>query len=210
MGDGFSVIIMPSKVYTGNMGHDSDTKFDLNDHPMTKTPMATYIRSLVCNVLKFVYAEKSGDITFYVFDWGEGHRPESHEYNLMFGKNPCYQKLPFDSAVYIYYWPLKSDYLKIGMVSENSYNRFYKRHYEIVEKGSSLAKSIIKNRSSAVFADYNLDESKIEEWIESNLQRIDIIFETKVRFAANLVESYLHVVLNPRFEGIRKREDYTI
>ena len=99
-------------------------------------------------------------------------------------------------AVYIF---LHGDkFLKIGKVGPKSAPRFLSHHYHVTAK-SSLARSILDDPE---FADLNLNDANIKNWITSNVRRIDIIFESTVRpGTTSLIEAGLQYKYQPNYEG---------
>lgn len=153
---------------------------------------------------------------YYVLDWGS-YRPTCKDCNKI-PHQIDKEGLPFASAVYVFYWPDKNVFLKIGRVSAGSENRYYNQHYQKSGANSSLAKSIWESKTSSKYS-YSKEFKKIPKasakqknpigkWIVDNLERIDIIFPNDNRsFLSAAVESYFHAIFNPLFEGKIDRKD---
>ena len=168
-----------------------------------KTPYATCVENHVNGLLDFIYDIGGQKIDFCVFDWKSNKRPAKSDYEKLFGKPKKESQLPFDSAVYMFYWSDKDEFLKIGMVSSGSGNRFYNQHYQPSGAKSCLARSILDSPEECLYYDdFASINMRIDNWIIQHLRRIDIIFPTDERaFISEAVESYFHAVCNPVFEG---------
>ncbi len=97
-------------------------------------------------------------------------------------------------AVYIFIY--NKEILKIGKVNEKSNARFCTQHYGFNAR-STLAKSICKDKE---FIDKGINEANVKEWMLNNLQRVNIIINSN-KAAINLIESMLHYIFLPRYEG---------
>lgn len=98
-------------------------------------------------------------------------------------------------AIYIFIY--KDEILKIGKVNEKSNARFCYQHYNIKSAKSTLAKSICEDKD---FPEKGINDTNIKDWMFNNLQRINIIIKSN-RPAINLIESMLHYMFRPRYEG---------
>ena len=183
-----------------------------------KTPYATCVGKHVKELLDFIYGKEGKTIEFYVFDWGSNKKPMKSAYEKLFGKPKEKSQLPFDSAVYMFYWPSKNIFLKIGKVSKGSAGRFYEHHYQKKGSNSTLSKSIEKSKKDEKCPYWNefkiIPEptkelrNPISNWIVENLERIDIVFPKDDRsFIAAAVESYFHAKCKPLFEGYKSDDD---
>ncbi len=113
--------------------------------------------------------------------------------------------------------------IKIGYAGAKSHARWNSHHYNLDKSTSStLTRSILHD--SQKFIDYmsdtsiktqaqhfvsilksNSDKSKIRTWLEKYTSRMEFKFSAdESRFAGKFLESSLHFILNPLFEG---RED---
>lgn len=104
------------------------------------------------------------------------------------------------AAVYIFVYETDNAYefLKIGKVNENSNARFVSQHYGFSAK-STLARSLCKDKE---FLAKGVDENNVKEWMLRNLHRINIYIKGDCgKAATELVESVLHYMYRPRYEG---------
>ena len=81
-----------------------------------KTPYATCVENHVNGLLDFIYGIGGQKIDFCVFDWKSNKRPAKSDYEKLFGKPKKESQLPFDSAIYMFYWSDKDEFLKIVSV----------------------------------------------------------------------------------------------
>ena len=96
-------------------------------------------------------------------------------------------------------------YLRIGKVGSRSHSRFKNHHYNPNSSGSNLAKSILGDNDMKKFG---LDENNVGDWIRRNTQRIDILIDSSISiFALELLESFLHCKLNPKYEGFQSQRE---
>jgi len=124
---------------------------------------------------------KEDDITLEVFHANNKHL---NSVNSLNGK----------MAIYIFYSIQTNEYLKIGKVGVKSNSRFTNQHYNPLSSKSNLAKSLIKNQIS--------DFQNVEEWIRKNTNRYNIKINAKYgKFLLSFFETFLHLKLNPKFEG---------
>lgn len=119
-----------------------------------------------------------------------------------------------DNKMGIYIYIYGNEYLKIGKAWTNSDARWVYQHYNFNSSPSNLASSI---KSDKQFCDKNnihidsLSEKEqvevIKTFIKSRLKRINIIIERnndeEDYFILNLLESWLHYKLKPKYEGIK-------
>lgn len=118
-----------------------------------------------------------------VIDRGFPHKPES---------------LPKDKFG-IYTFSFNGEFLKIGKAGASSSARFFSHHYNPNSSRSNLAKSLI---TANEFHAYNLSEDNVGTWMKQNLRRIDILIDASLGiFVLNLLEAFLHVAYQPKFEG---------
>lgn len=97
-------------------------------------------------------------------------------------------------AIYIFIY--EDEILKIGKVNEKSNARFCYQHYGFHAQ-STLAKTICKDEN---FISKDINETNIKDWMLNNLQRVNIIIKSN-RAAINLIESILHYMFRPKYEG---------
>jgi hypothetical protein len=120
---------------------------------------------------------------FTVEDQGCPHRPP----NLPRGK----------SGVYLFYFG--DQCLKIGIAGTESAARFVSQHYGF-KAPSTLAKSL--RRCPGEYPGFA--EANAKSWMLNHLRRVNITFPASLdqrKFFLKLLEEFLHLILQPRFEG---------
>ncbi|NLI65069.1 MAG: hypothetical protein GX367_10085 [Bacteroidales bacterium] len=118
-----------------------------------------------------------------IIDRGKPHKPEP----LPAGKMGVYLFL-YDDV-----------FLKIGKAGPKSNARFYSQHYNPKSARSTLAASILSDKSNIAGT---ITESNIGDWIKENCHRIDILLDADVGiFALELIEAALHYKYEPIYEG---------
>ena len=108
-----------------------------------------------------------------------------------------------EMGIYIFYDD-KNVILKVGKVNSYSNERWIYQHYNMYSSKSNLALSIFHNHDYCQKHDILCDENNIKEWIKNNTKRINIVIQRAGHsdaFKLNLIESWLHLKLNPLFEG---------
>ena len=170
-----------------------------------ETVTAKEFKKGVEHILTSAMGNYSGQIEFKVFDRGCPHIKPTE--NKVRQELEIPKKKPlFNSAVYVFYYPDGKEYLKIGEVGGNSTARFFSQHYNPDSAKSTLAKSIAESKQFFTKENKLVCNCNVKKWMEENLQRIDIIFTKSSNcFAAKFVESYLHFILKPRFEGKKRK-----
>ncbi len=173
-----------------------------------QTDMANYFRNLVNQLLTFGMKNYSDQIEFKVFDRGCPHtETKPTEKKVRQELKVANEESLFNSAVYVFYYPDGKKYLKIGEVGGKSSARFFSQHYNPRSAKSTLAKSIVESNEFRTKENKPVCDDNVKCWMEENLQRIDIIFtESSNRFVSKFVESYLHFILQPRFEGKKSKD----
>ena len=104
-------------------------------------------------------------------------------------------------AVYLFYCPSEKQYLKIGRVGAGNVSRFCYQHYSIQKGiGSSLPKLLLNDQEMT--SKYNLTRDKIGNWILDHTIRYNIIIKHRDNpFSLELIESVMHYLCHPRYEG---------
>ncbi|OAB39286.1 hypothetical protein PMSD_04985 [Paenibacillus macquariensis subsp. defensor] len=103
--------------------------------------------------------------------------------------------------MYIYTYQYQDEYLKIGKAGIKSKARFYSHHYNPESSKSNLAKSIV---SDPAMSKYLLTSSSVGDWIKNNVTRIDLEIDVALGvFGLNLIESILHCLYQPKYEGYK-------
>lgn len=100
----------------------------------------------------------------------------------------------------IYGFWFNGEWLKIGRAGPNSKARYTSHHYNINSAGSTLAKSIKGEPLVSEISDF--DKDKLSAWIKCETSRVNILLSSeKNKNLLSLLEAFLHVRLNPRYEG---------
>jgi hypothetical protein len=96
------------------------------------------------------------------------------------------------------FWGL-GQWLKIGMVGPNSNARYTSQHYNVGSAPSTLAGSLAHDQRMVEVAGF--DATAPGAWIKSSCSRVNILLSTTLgRELLALLEAFLHVCLNPRYE----------
>lgn len=110
-----------------------------------------------------------------------------------------------DGKMYVYTFRYEGEFLKIGKAGSNSKARLYSQHYKPESSQSNLAKSIILDPR---MSDKLLTNSTVGDWIKDNVDRIDIEIDAVLGvFALNFIESVLHCLYQPRYEGFKTQRN---
>jgi hypothetical protein len=142
------------------------------------TDLAEIILELSSILGKPISADK-----FEIVDLGLPHKPTS----LPKGK----------MGIYMFLYDNK--FLKIGKAGPKSNARFYSQHYNPKSARSTLAASILSDKT---IDNKSISESNIGDWIKENCHRVDILFDTDLGiFALELIEAALHYKYEPIYEG---------
>lgn len=131
-----------------------------------------------------------------------GIQPNDEDIKIIDREFP--HKLKFiKGKMYIYTFQFNNDYLKIGKAGAKSKPRFYSHHYHPSRTKSNLAKSILNDTT---MNHHLLTEDNISNWIKQNVRRIDIEINSNLGiFTLNLIESILHCLYKPKYEGFEKQ-----
>ncbi len=102
-------------------------------------------------------------------------------------------------AIYAFCGP--SGWLKVGKVGPKSNARYTSQHYNKGSAPSTLAASLWRHHEISPIL--GLTEADIKSWICENCTRVNVLFSTDLPFSVlSLAEAFLHVRLNPQFEGM--------
>jgi hypothetical protein len=119
--------------------------------------------------------------------------------NFQFQIGPHTRPLPLRDEMGVYLFFRGQDWLRIGQTSYSP--RFTSQHYGTRRAGSSLARDVWANRQEFGFEG---PEEQIDVWLFQNFGRANIRIAAHHGNAINrLLEAFLHLHLNPRFEGRR-------
>ena len=143
------------------------------------------IRDLSETILKLstILGKPINKESFEIIDRGVPHKPVP----LPIGK----------MGVYMFLY--KGSFLKIGKAGPKSNARFYSQHYNPKSARSTLAASILSDKT---IDGINITESNIGDWIKENCNRIDILLDADLGiFALELIEAALHYKFEPLYEG---------
>ncbi len=90
-------------------------------------------------------------------------------------------------------------WLKIGMVGPKSKARYTSQHYNADSAPSTLAGSLVHDQRMAEVMGF--DATVPGAWIKSSCNRVNILLSATLgRELLALLEAFLHVRLNPRYE----------
>lgn len=146
-----------------------------------ETKMAKEIKERINELLTFAIGDYSERIKFEVFDRGCPHKetkPTEKKIRQELSITDKEEAI-FHSAVYMFYYPCKEEYLKIGEVGGNSTARFFNQHYNPDSANSTLAKSIVESKEFHTKENKLVCNDNVKDWMVDNLQRIDIIFKNQ-------------------------------
>ncbi|NLI94409.1 MAG: hypothetical protein GX350_01175 [Erysipelotrichaceae bacterium] len=119
---------------------------------------------------------------FYIQYQSLGHKP---------------MPLPKDKIA-VYTFVYMGQFLKIGQANSKSKARYQSHHYYIKSGKSTLANSLLKDKTMSTIVDSN----NITQWIKVNCERFDVIMDAKLgKLTLNFIEGILHYKFNPKFEG---------
>jgi len=125
---------------------------------------------------------------YKIIDRGVPHTPPIH--------------LPNGKAA-VYTFIHHGRFLKIGKANRKSSARFSYQHYSPKSASSTLASSILHDKS---FVNQNISEDDIGTWIKQNCRRVDILMNEALGvFALDLIESILHYRYEPKYEGLKSQ-----
>jgi hypothetical protein len=101
-------------------------------------------------------------------------------------------------AIYAFWWD--DVWLKIGQAGKKSQARYTSHHYNPNSSRSNLAKSLINDPDMK-----NILESDTQNpggWVKLSTCRVNILISAqRQKELLSLLESFLHVRLEPRYEG---------
>ena len=90
-------------------------------------------------------------------------------------------------------------WLKIGMVGAKSQARYTSQHYNPGSARSTIAASLANDPRMRLVAGF--DPERPGEWLKTHCHRVNILLDAKHgRPLLALLEAFLHVRLNPRYE----------
>ena len=100
----------------------------------------------------------------------------------------------------IYVFMFNGETLKVGKAGPRSKARFCSQHYSSKAAKSTLASSLLKDQDFAF--KYSLNELNVGQWLKDSTERWSFFIEEKHGiYVLNLLESFLHCRLKPRYEG---------
>ena len=111
------------------------------------------------------------------------------------------RSLPIGRMAVYGFW-FNGQWLKIGQAGPNSNARYTYQHYSD-SAGSTLLKSLRKDPEMRAIARLGDNvTSEWAEWIKRETSRANVLLpSTRSKSLLSLLESFLHVRLNPRYEG---------
>ena len=101
-------------------------------------------------------------------------------------------------AIYAFWW--NDTWLKIGKVGPKSAARYTSQHYNPKSSNSNLAKSLINDQKMIEVA--GIDVQNSGDWLKKSTYRVNILISLQRRKELlSFLEAFLHVRLNPKYEG---------
>jgi len=108
-------------------------------------------------------------------------------------------KLPMGKMA-VYGFAHSGEWLKIGMAGPNSSARFHSQHYNPKSARSTLAASLIRDKTFWSSIPHSDDE--VGQWLKSEVFRFNIFVNAEhPKELIKLLEAFLHLRLKPRYEG---------
>jgi len=109
-------------------------------------------------------------------------------------------KFPTGKMV-VYCFIYNNTFLKIGLVTKGSKDRYTSHHYNPLSSPSNLANSILSDIDMDLKV-HNIEEDKISQWIQENCHRIEIWLDDSLGInALNFVEKLIQYCHPPKYEG---------
>lgn len=109
---------------------------------------------------------------------------------------------PGKMAVYVF--SKGDEFLKVGKVGPNSGPRYTSQHYNPGSAMSTLAGSILADKS--VLGIDDIDESNIGDWIKDQVDRVNLLLDARVGVhVLSLLETFLQCRLKPKYEGFKSQ-----
>jgi hypothetical protein len=106
----------------------------------------------------------------------------------------------------IYVFSYKNEILKVGKAGPKSQARYCSQHYNPKGAKSSLALSILED--SYYYIEL-ADRNNPKLWIQENTDRVNFLLSSKFGIGAlNLFESFTQCRLRPRYEGVRRQDQW--
>jgi len=101
-------------------------------------------------------------------------------------------------AIYAYWW--NDAWLKIGQAGAKSAARYTSQHYNPSSSKSNLSKSLVSDTLMHDIVEF--DRNNPGTWIRQSTCRVNILIPAqRGKAMLSLLEAFLHVRLNPRYEG---------
>lgn len=108
------------------------------------------------------------------------------------------RRLPSGKMAVYGFWH-DGEWLKIGLAGPKSNARYKSQDYNPNSAGSNLAKSLMNDSRMSGIPDFN--RSAPGDWIRSATCRVNILLDAKHDLLLlALLEAFLHLRLNPRYE----------
>jgi hypothetical protein len=101
-------------------------------------------------------------------------------------------------AIYAFWW--NDEWLKIGKVGQKSQARYISQHYNTGSAMSTLAGALANDPRMEIVSGF--DKQNPGAWIKNATCRVNILISSqRRREVLSLLEAFLHVRLNPKYEG---------
>jgi hypothetical protein len=105
-------------------------------------------------------------------------------------------------AIYAFWW--NDEWLKVGKAGPQSEARYTSQHYNPASAPSTLAASLLRDKDFHPPTAFNRDQPG--SWIKAHCCRVNILMPSKNEVSTlSLLEAFLHVRLNPRYEGSKSK-----
>lgn len=107
------------------------------------------------------------------------------------------KKLP-KGKMAVYTFVYNNHFLKIGQADKNSNARYQSQHYHIKSSKSTLANSLLLDKTMSNLVNI----ANVKQWIKDNCERYDVILDARLgKHTLNYIEGILHYQYQPKYEG---------
>ncbi len=124
---------------------------------------------------------------------------ENDDFNIRHQNKGDHSNLLKKGEMAIYTFVYNNEFLKVGQAGVNSNARYRYQHYKDSSNSSTLAKSLLNDKTINV-------GSAVELWIKNNCERFDVIIKARESkhenvIICNFLEGLLQYKYSPRYEG---------
>lgn len=104
----------------------------------------------------------------------------------------------------VYVFAKGADVLKVGKVGAKSQARYTSQHYNPGSAISTLAASILADRTQHTLTDD--DAARVGHWIRNSVDRVNFLIDEDLGVRVlTLLEAFLQCRLRPRYEGFKSQ-----